>query len=108
MLRVYWISGLPVRFPGMDDLGVSDAVFPGCLVEQVEEPFDRRRKRLVGGEDGVEKVVDELLYRALGGQQSGQEDLGDGLVRALGRVLVVLVVVLVQLTHQMIHLDTQK
>lgn len=91
----------------MDDLRVGDAVSPGCLVEQIKEPLDRRRKRLVGGEDGVEKVIDELLYCALGGQQSGQEDLRDGLVCALRRVLVVLVVVFIQLTHQMIHLDTQ-
>ena len=53
----------------------------GGLVQEVEEPLDRRRK--VGGrhfENCPEEVVHKLLDGPLGGEQPGQEDLRDGLV----------------------------
>lgn len=70
-----------VGFPRVHDFRIHNPVFPGGLVEQVEQPLDGRRQRLVHGQDRHEEVVDKLLYGALGRQQAGQKYLRDRFVR---------------------------
>jgi hypothetical protein len=64
------------------NLWTVDAVLEGRLVQQVEQPLDRRREVGRHFEDRPEEVVDKLLERPLGGEEAGEEDLRDGLVGA--------------------------
>lgn len=76
-------SALPVRLPRVEHFGIGDVVLAGALVEEIKEPLDGRRQVFVDGQDGAEEVDDELLDRALGGQEAREEDLGYRLGRTI-------------------------
>lgn len=78
--------GLPVGFPGVDCLRVSDSMVQGLVIQEIKHILDRQRK---GGapigcaEDGLKEVIHELLQGAFGGEETGQIDLRDHFAAAV-------------------------
>ena len=72
--------------------GCSNSYFTDLVVKEVEQVFDGQRQRgaaMRRAEDRLEEVVDELLERALRGQEPRQVDLRDHLVVPLAVLVVV-------------------